>query len=541
MDTQFLETEILIIGTGIAGLTCAIFGAEAGFKILLVNRSPRAEESNTFYAQGGIVYRGKDDSPEALAKDIYVAGDEAGNINNINILAKEGPTVVKSFLINQLNTPFSKTEPRLVGAKVKMRTSFSSLDKKIHFTTEGGHSRKRIIHIGDETGKFIEGHLLKELQKYRNVKILTNHTGIDLITPSHHSIMKRFIYEKERVVGAYVLDNVSKKVKTILAKKTILTTGGAAWLFLQTTNPEGARGDGIAMANRAGAKLINLEFVQFHPTSFYKKDAPRFLISESARGEGALLLNELGKPFMKKYSPQGNLAPRDEICRAMYREMLETKSENFFLDLAPVQKKGIDLKKRFPFIYRQCKKYGIDIENDLIPVVPAAHYTCGGIWTDSCGKTTVENLYAVGEAACTGVHGANRLASTSLLEGLVWGKRCMADIRKRGLPSNDSKKLRIPSWLDTGIEGADDVLIFQDWLNIRTTLWNYVGVVRSQKRLERAKEDLSYLEKRIEKFYKETKLSDNLIGLRNGAMVSRLLVEACLKNKESNGCHFRVD
>jgi L-aspartate oxidase len=522
MRDKFLETELLIIGSGISGLTAAILGAQYGFKIVIINRSPSLEESNTWYAQGGIVYRGQNDSAKILARDIYLVGDRIGNIENINILAKEGPKIVKNFLIEKLKIPFSKDTG------------------KLHFSLEGGHSKKRIIHVADETGKFIEKFLLKELKKYPNVKILTNHTAIDLITPSHHSPQTRFIYRPLEVIGAYVLDNNLRKVKTILAQRTILATGGAAWLFLYTTNPEGARGDGIAMASRAGARIVNLEFIQFHPTCFCQKDAPCFLISEAVRGEGAILLNEFGKPFMKKYSSQKELAPRDEICRAMYREMIERKVENFFLDLSPIKKSGLCLKERFPFIYQQCLKYGIDIEKDLIPVIPAAHYTCGGIWVNSEGKTTIENLYAIGEVACTGIHGANRLASTSLLEGLVWGKRCIENI-KRQKKYEDLKKFQIPTWFDTGIETPDDVLLRQDWLTIRTTMWNYLGVARSQKRLERAKEDLIYLENRIEKFYKETKITDNLIGLRNGVRVARMVAQSVFQNKKSRGCHYRLD
>lgn len=523
MNTQILETEILIIGSGISGLAAAIFAAEAGFKVAIISRGSSVEESNTWHAQGGIIFRGKNDTEKILANDIFLAGDRIGNLANIKLLAKDGPKIVKNFLIDRLKIPFSK-EP----------------SGKLHFTLEGGHSKNRIIHIADETGRFIEESLFKELKKYPNVKILTQHTAIDLITPSHHSTRAQFIYEPLEVVGAYVLDNNLKKVKIILSQQTILATGGAGWLFLYTTNPEGARGDGIAMASRAGARIINLEFIQFHPTCFEKKDAPRFLISETVRGEGAVLLNEFKEPFMKKYNSKKDLAPRDEVCQAMYREMLETRTEKFFLDLTPLKNKGVFLKKRFPFIHQQCLKYGINIENDLIPVVPAAHYTCGGIWTDSWGKTTLGNLYAIGETSCTGIHGANRLASTSLLEGLLWGKRCIENIRKQK-KYQDIKKFQIPAWLDTGIETPDNVLLLQDWLTLRTTMWNYVGVVRSQKRLERAKEDLTYLENRIEKFYKETKITDSIVGLRNGARVARLITEAAFKNKKSQGCHYRLD
>jgi len=319
-----------------------------------------------------------------------------------------------------------------------------------------------------------------------------------------------------------------------------LATGGVSWLYFHTTNPEGARGDGIAMAARAGARIVNLEFIQFHPTCFYQKDAPNFLISESVRGEGAILLNKFGKRFMKRYSASKELAPRDEVCRAMYHEMVETGSEVFFLDLGPVKKTGMKIKKRFPFIYEQCRKYGIDIEKEPIPVVPAAHYTCGGIWTDAWARTSIKNLYAIGETAGNGLHGANRLASTSLLEGLVWAKRCIEDI-KRDKKFTNLEKFQIPDWIGTGVKEPDKVLLSQNWLTLRQIMWNYVGVVRSKKRLERAKEDLLELERRIEKFYQKAKLTDHLIGLRNGLRVGRLIAEAAFQNKKSQGCHYRLD
>ncbi len=526
-----IKTDILIIGSGIAGLSSALFAAEAGFKkIIILNRFKRLEESNTFYAQGGIVYKGENDSPQLLIRDIYKVGDEAGNIENIKILAKEGPKLVREFLIKKIKVPFDRT-----------------FSKKLHFTLEGGHSKKRIIHVGDETGKFIEKALISKLKEYPNIKILTNHTAIDLITPSHHSPVFNYLYQPVSVIGAYVFDNKSKRVKTILSQKTILATGGLSWLFLFTTNPETARGDGIAMAYRAGARILNLEFVQFHPTCFWQKTfsvSPEkfssFLITESIRGEGAILLSEKGEQFMKKYSPLKDLAPRDEICRAMYQEIIEEKSKSFFLDLTPIKRKGVNLRERFPFIYHQCLKYGVDIEKELIPVFPAAHYTCGGIWVDKNGKTTLENLYAVGEVACTGIHGANRLASTSLLEGLVWAKRCIEDIKKDKRRIN-LNKFKISEWIDTGVKKADESLLRQDFLTIRSILWNYVGIIRTKKRLERALEDLGYLERRIEKFYQKAKLTDTLIGLRNAVLTSRLLAESALVNKRSRGCHWRKD
>lgn len=513
---DYIDTELLIIGSGIAGLTAAIFGAKAGFKVLVINRAPQLEESNTLYAQGGIVYQGINDSPKILAQDIYLAGDEMGNLKNIYVLAREGPKLVKNFLIDELEVPFS-----------------TESSGNLHFTEEAAHSRNRILHVSDFTGKAIQFSLIENLKRYPNIKVLTNHTAIDLITPAHHSRRPQAVYAPLEVIGAYVLDRDLQKVKTILAQRTILATGGLGRIFLYTTNPEGARGDGIAMAARSGARIINLEYIQFHPTCFYHKEGERFLISESVRGEGAVLLNKFKKPFTN------SLAPRDEVSRAIYQEMLETKSDFVFLDLSPIKKKGIKLRERFPTIYEKCLKCRIDVEQDLIPVVPASHYSCGGIWTDSWGRSSLKNLYAIGEVACAGVHGANRLASTSLLEGMVFGVRCIKDINRHYQKKN-LEQFEIPAWIE-GREEVDQALVLQDWSQIRTIMWNYAGIIRSSKRLMRANEDLRHLDRQIEEFYQQTRLNDDLIGLHKGIKVARLVVDAAQKNKQSRGCHYRVD
>lgn len=512
-----MDSGILIIGSGIAGLTSAIFLAEEGFDVLIATRSPDPSESNTRYAQGGIVGPAQDDTPSLLEKDIFEAGARFGDRKAIGTLVKEGPPLVKEFLIEHLKVPFAKT-----------------------LTKEGGHRVKRIYFSADQTGWAIEKALLSEVKKHPNIRLFPNHTAIDLITISHHSPLPQAQKEGPKVVGAYLLDNRTRRVKKILAQKTILAAGGSSALYLYTTNPEGARGDGIAMAHRAGAKVKNLEFIQFHPTAFYHKDAPRFLLTEALRGEGAVLKNKKGKIFVN------SLATRDEVARAIYNEMILGGQDHVFLDATALPKKGVDLPKRFPYVFRNCLNYGIDIRKDFIPVVPAAHYSCGGLNVDLWGRTNLPNLYAIGEVSCTGVHGANRLASTSLLEGLLWGKRSAEDISRRlnptGLGKENLARWKIPEWRDEGLsEEVDPALLAQDLLTIRSTLWNYVGIVRTKKRLERAVSDLSYLRKRIDQFYRQTKLTDALAGLRNASEVALLIAQSALKNQKSAGCHYRTE
>jgi L-aspartate oxidase len=333
------------------------------------------------------------------------------------------------------------------------------------------------------------------------------------------------------------LDNQSKRVKTVFAQYTILATGGCGSVYLYTSNPKGAIGDGYAMAYRAGARLVNMEYIQFHPTSLFHRDADGFLISETVRGEGARLKTKEGQAFMDNYHEMRELAPRDEVTRAIYEEMTNSNSNYVYLDLASYAK--IDIAKRFPNIYKTCLEFGIDITKEPIPVVPAAHYCCGGILVDTWGKSSLKGLYAVGEVSCTGLHGANRLASTSLLEGLVWGVRASRDITGHFDPQSPYEEEDIHEWYyPKQEEEIDPALINQDWLSIKSTMWNYAGVIRTTKRLERATADLDYLRHRIERFYKEAKMDPKVVGLKHGIQVAQLITYAALSNPVSRGAHY---
>jgi L-aspartate oxidase len=344
-------------------------------------------------------------------------------------------------------------------------------------------------------------------------------------------------------VGAYVLNQATGQVRRCIARTTVLASGGLGQIFLRTTNPAGARGDGIAMAQRAGVRIINAEFVQFHPTTFYYRQAARFLISEAVRGAGARLVDAQGRPFMDQYDPQWkDLAPRDVVARSIHAEMLKHDVPCVYLDVRSYVPEE-EIRHHFPNLLAQCKEFGVDMTKDLVPVVPAAHYFCGGIRVDDWARTSLKNLYAVGEVACTGIHGANRLASTSLLEGLVWGERAAHHIQERlnagDLPMPNGPD--IAPWRDTGMEEADPALLAQDLGSIKNIMWNYVGLVRTAPRLERALRELRGLDTEIEQFYRRTCLSDELIGLRNAVKAAQVVTEAAWQNKRSMGCHYRAD
>lgn len=519
-----LETEILVIGSGIAGCTAAIEAARRGFDVVVVTSSTEPEESSTKYAQGGIVAGGLDDTPELLEEDILRAGDGLCLPEAVHVLASEGPKLVSEFLIEELGVRFT-------------RTAEGALD----LTQEAAHSTRRILHADDATGRAIEISLLNGLKRYDNIKLLSAHTAVDLLTTAHHSIDPIALYRDNLCIGAYVLEQATGEVHTVLANRTIVATGGSGRIYLHTTNPPVARGDGIAMAYRAGAKIINAEYVQFHPTAFYHRLAERFLISESVRGEGGRLKNRRGRLFMSDYTPEADLAPRDQVARAIHEEMVKEGDDFVLLDLAGFAPPELDIASRFPTIRQQLLPYGVDIATEPIPVVPAAHYFCGGIRTDLWGQTDIYKCYAAGEVACTGLHGANRLASTSLLEGLVWGARAARHIDETYDEEPRLHFKNIPPWRYTGVEDVDPALIQQDWLDIRATMWNYAGIVRTARRLERALADLGYLRHRIEQFYRTANLNDDLIGLRNGIMVAIIVVQAALRNKTSRGCHYRKD
>lgn len=531
MKTTFPErfhVPVLVLGTGIAGLTTAFTLARRGVKSLVLTKAKEPEDCNTAWAQGGIIYFGKNDSPRSLVRDILSAGAGLCQPEAVEHLARRGPEVVKKILLDDIGVPFS-------------RTTGGDLD----FTREGAHSIARIVHAADATGWAIEAAMLARLAREKNVTIWPEATAIDLITARHHStdVAQRYALQ-DPCLGAYVL-NSKGVVHTVLADFTVLATGGVGRLFQHTTNTRHAIGDGLAMADRAGAATLNLEYVQFHPTTLYHPEAEGFLISEALRGEGAVLVNRAGQAFMKKYDRvRKDLAPRDVVARAIVEEMTTRGEPCVYLDLAHHYKKhgGLSIRERFPTIAATCDRLGIDIEKEPIPVVPAAHYFCGGVLVDLEGKTTIRQLYAVGETSCTGVHGANRLASTSLLEGLVWGYYAALSIAKRfkrgqGLPRSVFRA--IPDWKAPGeVLNEDPALLAQDWATIRSTMWNYVGIVRTTARLARAMADFRDLEKRILRFYQVTKVSKEIVDLIHGVRAAWLITQAAFKNPVSRGAHY---
>lgn len=510
----------LIIGSGISGLTLAHILGGKGQRVCLITKEETLEKCNTYFAQGGIVSLGKNDSPEILVKDIIKAGGKLVNKRVAREIAKEATAIINRFLIEEIGVEFNKKEGHFL------------------FTKEGAHSVPRILYKNDYTGKEIETKLIEKIKKLKNVEIITNCMAIDLIANTHHSKNPEERYKKKEVWGVYAYLVNEKRVIKIFAENTILATGGIGYLFKHTTNPNSATGDGIAMAVRTGCEVINSEFIQFHPTTLYLPYSnERFLISESIRGEGAEIVNKNGYPILKDYHPLASLAPRDIVSRAIFDYLTKTKEPCVYLDLTKVKQK-YSLKKRFPQIYQKCIEKNIDIENNPIPVIPAAHYFCGGIKARLNGETNIKRLYAIGECACTGLHGANRLASTSLLEGLVMAYKCGESILKRKNPLSKRRISQIPQWIEPQGNIADPVLIEGDIENIRNLMWNYAGIIRSPKRLKRLETDLLLLYNTVENFYKENRLSKRLIELRNMITVARVIAKQALRNKESSGCHY---
>jgi L-aspartate oxidase len=483
------EFDVLIIGTGIAGLSAAAGLAERGLKVAIVTREKDPSTTNTVWAQGGIIYA--KGSEESLVEDIMKASSGTSSLEAAKLVAYESSSILEDLLIHKAHSNFERDE-----------------SGELLFTKEAAHSMPRILYRGDYTGKDIQITLLNYLRdNFKNVTFMTNHTAIDLLTALHHGVKIQQRYEENKVLGAYVFNQESKTVEKILAKYTVLATGGIGALYLHHTNSEGARGDGHAMAKRAGAVLTDLEFIQFHPTSFYGGATHRrFLVSEAVRGEGGLLINSQGKRFMAKYHPDMELAPRDVVARAIAEEIIETRSDCVYLDITHKDPEWI--KNRFPTIYKHCLEHGVDMSKERIPVVPAAHYTCGGVKTDLKGQTTLKNLYAVGEVACTGLHGANRLASTSLLEGMTFGHFAALNILKNVDKEKIYSSELIKDWID-GTEEVDNALIHQDWMTLKQTMWNYVGLTRSKDRLSRAEAMFNELSDEINRFYKDARLVDS--------------------------------
>lgn len=514
-----LEYDVLIIGTGIAGLSSAARLAEKGLRVAIITREKDPTNTNTAWAQGGIIY--SKGSEESLIEDILKASSGTSFLPAAKLLAYESSAILDELLINKAKTDFEKSE-----------------EGKLKFTKEAAHSVPRILYKGDYTGKEIQITLLNYLKNnFPNVVFFTSHTAIDLLTALHHGVKIQQRYEENKVLGAYVFNQETKEVHKLLAKFTILATGGIAALYLHHSNSEGARGDGHAMALRAGAVLTDMEFIQFHPTTFYGGATHRrFLISEAVRGEGGILINSEGERFMSKYHPDLELAPRDVVARAIAEEIIETKSDCVYLDITHKDPEWI--RNRFPTIYEHCMENDIDMTTDQIPVVPAAHYTCGGVKTDLVGLTTLKNLYAVGEVACTGLHGANRLASTSLLEGLTFGYFAASDILKHVDNEKIYSSELIHDWVD-GTQAVDTALIHQDWQTLKQTMWNYVGLTRSRQRLARAEAMFRELTDEINRFYKDAALVDGLIGLRNAVEIGQVVALDSRRNTQSIGCFYR--
>lgn len=521
---NFLEFDILVIGSGVAGLVCASELAEQGLKVAVVTRENDPQVSNTLWAQGGTIFPHEGEVHQSLVEDIQKASSHTSNVKAAEILERESGRILKEVLLDKAGTSFERDENGLC------------------FTKEAAHSFPRILFKGDYTGKEIQVSLLNYLKdsvRFPNVRFLQGHTAIDLITPLHHGATLQQRYEDNVVVGAYLFNRSQETVIKVLAKKTVLATGGVGALYLHHSNSEGARGDGHAMAKRAGAVLMNMEFIQFHPTTFFDSSSHRrFLISEALRGEGGILLNSEGKAFMETYHPDRELAPRDVVSRSIDEEMIKTRHDCCYLDIS--FKDSHWIKERFPTIYEHCLAKNVDITKEPIPVVPAAHYSCGGVKTDLVGRTTLKNLYAVGEVACTGLHGANRLASTSLAEGVTWGYLTAHSMLENVDKCQIYPSENIKDWKEGSVP-ADPALIQQDWLTLKQTMWNYVGLTRTSNRLKRGEAMFRELYDEIQRFYRNAYLQDELIGLRNGVEVASQVLAASMRNHQSVGCFYRKD
>jgi L-aspartate oxidase len=513
--------DFLVIGSGIAGLCFAIAASRFGSVLMITKKQD--SESNTNYAQGGIAcVLDPLDTFESHIQDTLTAGCGLCKEETVTILVREGPQRISELL--EWGACFSKEPDRT--------TAYG-----LHLGKEGGHSVNRIVHANDLTGREVETTLLRKVKSLPTIALLEHHSAIDLITDYH---INKSASASTHCYGAYVLDTVSGGIFPVASKITCLATGGAGKIYLHTTNPDIATGDGIAMAYRAGAVIANMEFMQFHPTTLYHPDAKSFLISEALRGFGAVLCKADGSTFMENYHPLKSLAPRDIVARAIDNEMKRSGEPCVYLDIR--HKAPEETKQHFPYIYEKCRSFGIDITHDLIPVVPAAHYMCGGVSVDTFGASSIGNLYACGEVSCTGVHGANRLASNSLLEALVFSRRAADSAECRLASINALEHSRIPVWDDHGTTDAEEwILLSHNFREIQSVMWDYVGIVRSDIRLHRAKRRIELLGREIDDFYRRTKITDRLLDLRNTVTTAGLIISCALKRKESRGLHYTTD
>lgn len=519
-----MKTDVLIIGSGIAGLFAALKISDFA-DVIIVTKKEKAE-SNTNYAQGGIAsVISQHDSFEKHIEDTLIAGAGLCRRESVEIMVKEGPDRIKDL--------------------IAIGTEFTKRDGDFDLAREGGHSMPRILHSKDFTGKEIERALIEAVAQRKNIQVLENYVAIDLLTEHNLTDKKGIKLENQNCWGAYLLNSLDNQVTKITAKATILATGGLGQVYLHTTNPKIASGDGFAMAYRAGVKLGNMEFIQFHPTALYGSsnlpefDSRSFLISEAVRGFGGILRTKDGNEFMHKYDDRKELAPRDIVARAIDSELKKSGDEFVYLDIT--HKSADEIIDHFPNIYQTCLKLGIDITKSMIPVVPAAHYACGGIVVNSNSKTSLNGLYACGEVSMTGVHGANRLASNSLLEAVVFAHRASKDI-KEFLSKYNNSLPDFPDWDDSGTLTSDEkVLITHTIKEVKHTMWDYVGIVRSNERLHRAQRRISMLFEENEKLYKKTKIFQSILEARNLIACAHVIIKSAQLRKESRGLHFNID
>ncbi len=511
------KVDFLVLGSGIAGLSFALRAAESA-TVAIVTKAA-AHESNTQYAQGGIAaVIDPTDSFESHINDTLIAGAGLCEKDAVEVVVREGPDRLREL--------------------IKLGAEFSKESGKLHLVREGGHSANRIVHAADATGREIERALLEAVQSNPKIQLLEHHFALELITEHHLGQHVSRLRDDMHCFGAYILDESNAEVICFLAKATILATGGSGRVYLHTTNPGVATGDGIAMAYRAQARIENMEFVQFHPTALYYPEADSFLISEAVRGDGGLLVNQAGHRFMPDYDSRAELAPRDIVARAIDDQLKKSGDPYVYLDISHVD--SVKVLSHFPTIHQQCLKFGLDITTDPIPVVPAAHYQCGGVQTDLVGRTSINGLFACGEVACTGLHGANRLASNSLLEGLVFAERASKAASEYILNShwNDD----IPEWDDSGTVAPNEwVLVSHNRDELRRVMWNYVGIVRSGLRLDRARRRTRLLYEETEDFYRRSRVSRGLCELRNMIAVAYLIIKSAGMRRESRGLHYMLD
>ncbi len=512
------EFDFVVIGSGIAGLSFALKAAKHGSVAVITKR--KGADSNTAWAQGGVAcVTSGEDSFDLHIKDTLDAGAGLSDEAVARTIVTEGPERIRELV--ELGLQFDQRE--VEG------------QREPDLGREGGHSKRRVLHVQDVTGLEIERTLLRELERSPRVQLLENHMAVDLITAG-----KLGFATEDRCLGVYVLDEKTAEVETIRTDRLVLATGGCGKVYLYTTNPDVATGDGVAIAWRAGATIANMEFIQFHPTCLFHPEAKSFLISEAVRGEGGILRNSRGEDFMAQHHPRKSLAPRDIVARAIDAEMKRSGAKCVYLDITHQPPEF--LRERFPHIYETCLRFGIDMAKQPIPVVPAAHYQCGGIRTDVNGATTLPGLYAIGEVASTGLHGANRLASNSLLEGLVVAHRACEALMRDQPATHPARQITLPEWQPGNVQDVDElVVIYHNWDEIRRLMWDYVGIVRTEKRLQRAAARLRNLQREIREFYWNFKITVDLLELRNLATVAALIVDSALSRKESRGLHYTLD